>query len=124
MKDREELRLSIVGRGAADNPKNRFDRIEVEPDLDPERPETVFLKDASRSIVARNDSPDIGFDASINPYRGCEHGCSYCLSGNIPILMADGATKRLDNVRVGDETYGTVRRGWYRRYVKTHVLAH
>ena len=41
-------------------------------------PETVYLRDASRSIITRNDSPDIGFDASINPYRGCSHGCIYC----------------------------------------------
>ena len=72
----------ITGRGAAGNPKNRFERIEVEPDsaLPGERPppETVYLRDRSRSIIARNDSPDIGFDASINPYRGCSHGCVYC----------------------------------------------
>jgi DNA repair photolyase len=75
------LRRSIVGRGAAGNPKNRFERIEVEPDEtegDEPRPETVYLRDHSRSIIARNDSPDIGFDASINPYRGCSHGCVYC----------------------------------------------
>jgi DNA repair photolyase len=74
-------RRSIVGRGAAGNPKNRFERIEVEPDEtegDEPRPETVYLRDHSRSIIARNDSPDIGFDASINPYRGCSHGCVYC----------------------------------------------
>jgi DNA repair photolyase len=76
-------RRSIVGRGAAGNPKNRFERIEVEPDPgeiegDEPRPETVYLRDHSRSIIARNDSPDIGFDASINPYRGCSHGCVYC----------------------------------------------
>jgi DNA repair photolyase len=74
-------RRSIVGRGAAGNPKNRFERIEVEPDEiegDEPRPETVYLRDHSRSIIARNDSPDIGFDASINPYRGCSHGCAYC----------------------------------------------
>jgi DNA repair photolyase len=41
-------------------------------------PRTEFLEDRSRSIIARNDSSDVGFDASINPYRGCEHGCSYC----------------------------------------------
>lgn len=119
--------MSIVGRGATGNPKNRFDKIEVEPELDeldPQRPETVFLEDASRSIVTRNDSPDIGFDASINPYRGCEHGCSYCLSGDTPILMGDGGTRLLEDVRIGDEVYGTARRGWYRRYVKTRVLAH
>jgi DNA repair photolyase len=76
-------RRSIVGRGASGNPKNRFERISVESDPekhDPAetRPETVYLRDRSRSIIARNDSPDIGFDASVNPYRGCSHGCIYC----------------------------------------------
>jgi DNA repair photolyase len=42
--------------------------------------DTVYLRDGSRSIIARNDSPDIGFDVSINPYRGCSHGCSYCFA--------------------------------------------
>ena len=82
MKD-QGPRKSIVGRGAAGNPKNRFERIEVEPDEtegDEPRPETVYLRDHSRSIIARNDSPDIGFDASINPYRGCSHGCVYCFA--------------------------------------------
>ena len=83
MKGREGSRKGIVGRGAAGNPKNRFERIEVEPgfhefEAEQPRPETVYLRDHSRSIIARNDSPDIGFDASINPYRGCSHGCSYC----------------------------------------------
>jgi DNA repair photolyase len=83
MKAGEGLRSSIVGRGAADNPKNRFEKIEVEPELgelDAEEPgpEIIYLRDVSRSIIARNDSPDIGFDASINPYRGCSHGCIYC----------------------------------------------
>jgi DNA repair photolyase len=69
------------GRGSAHNPKNRFEKIErvAEPDLDEtSSPATQFLPDASKSIVAYNDSPDVGFDASINPYRGCEHGCIYC----------------------------------------------
>lgn len=83
MKAGEGPRSSIVGRGAADNPKNRFEKIEVEPELgelDAEEPdpEIIYLRDVSRSIIARNDSPDIGFDASINPYRGCSHGCIYC----------------------------------------------
>jgi DNA repair photolyase len=74
---------SIRGRGAAANPKNRFEPLAVVPDpaaRDPEdpAPETRFYRDASRTLVARNDSPDIRFDASINPYRGCEHGCIYC----------------------------------------------
>jgi DNA repair photolyase len=118
---------SVTGRGAAGNPKNRFERIEVEPDPvspgEEPRPETVYLRDHSRSIIARNESPDIGFDASINPYRGCSHGCVYCLSGDTMILMGDGTTRRLEDVRVGDEIYGTVRRGSYRRYTRTHVFA-
>ncbi len=117
---------SITGRGASGNPKNRFERLEVEPDGPREepRPETIYLRDRSRSIIARNESPDIGFDASINPYRGCSHGCSYCMSGDTPILMADGATKPFADVRTGDEIYGTTRRGAYRRYTKTRVLDH
>ncbi len=121
----EEYRRSIVGRGAAGNPKNRFERIEVEPETGGEpRAETVYLRDHSRSIVARNESPDIGFDASINPYRGCSHGCAYCLSGDTPILMADSTTRYIRDLRVGDEIYGTTREGRYRRYTKTRVLAH
>lgn len=73
---------SIRGRGAAHNPPNRFDPITVEREAwthaeDP-APETRFYRDASRSIIATNDSPDVGFDASVNPYRGCEHGCAWC----------------------------------------------
>ncbi|HKY61617.1 MAG TPA: PA0069 family radical SAM protein, partial [Gemmatimonadota bacterium] len=73
---------SIRGRGAAHNPPNRFDLLSVEREAwthaeDP-APETKFYRDASRSIIATNDSPDVGFDASVNPYRGCEHGCVWC----------------------------------------------
>jgi len=69
----------LKGRGTSTNPKNRFERLQVEFD-EPltEGPATTFWTDASRSIIARNDSPDLPFDASINPYRGCEHGCVYC----------------------------------------------
>ena len=83
MKAGQGVRSSIVGRGAAGNPKNRFEKIEVEPeprgsDAEEPGPETVYLRDALRSIIAQNDSPDLGFDISINPYRGCSHGCIYC----------------------------------------------
>jgi DNA repair photolyase len=71
----------IHGRGAASNPSNRFEHTRYEWDEAQESsPGTVLLKDASRSIIAYNDSPDVGFDASINPYRGCEHGCIYCFA--------------------------------------------
>lgn len=73
----------IRGRGAASNPANRFVRIELErdADFDPAEdpgPTTQFYKDETATIIAYNDSPDVGFSASINPYRGCEHGCIYC----------------------------------------------
>jgi DNA repair photolyase len=73
----------LRGRGAASNPKNRFESVEhvPEPPDDSDEvcsPNTQFFPDHSKSIIAYNDSPDVGFDASINPYRGCEHGCVYC----------------------------------------------
>jgi DNA repair photolyase len=76
--------MPLRGRGAAGNPGNRFERTEYavsewdEPE-DPSR-ETIFLKDTTRTVINYNDSPDVGFDASINPYRGCEHGCIYCFA--------------------------------------------
>ncbi len=73
--------LPVKGRGVAYDPPNRFETVHLE--MEPghyaeEKPRTEFLADATRSIVARNQSPDVGFDASVNPYRGCEHGCVYC----------------------------------------------
>ncbi len=70
-------------RGAFVNPANRFEKISFErdediPDEDYPLPKTEFFKDASKSIISYNDSPDIGFETSLNPYRGCEHGCVYC----------------------------------------------
>ncbi len=70
------------GRGSAENPGNRFDKINFEPTEDDIKeglsPKTVFYKDTTKSIITYNDSPDVGFNAGINPYRGCEHGCIYC----------------------------------------------
>ncbi len=71
------------GRGAELNPPNRFERLAYEPaagEDDPGAPalRTEYYRDSSRSLIAYNDSPDVGFNASINPYRGCEHGCVYC----------------------------------------------
>src|SRR5256885_1359014 len=73
----------IHGRGASANPTNRFEQIHLERDAEwnPEEdsaPGTLFYKDSSNTIINYNDSPDVGFEASINPYRGCEHGCIYC----------------------------------------------
>jgi len=71
------------GRGAVANPAGRFEQIAYEPDPDVTEedspsPVTQFFRDTSHTILARNDSPDVGFAVSINPYRGCEHGCAYC----------------------------------------------
>jgi len=73
----------VRGRGTGSNPPNRFVKRHFEPDPGAEDPtdplpRTKFLKDSSRTVIARNDSPDIGFERSVNPYRGCEHGCVYC----------------------------------------------
>jgi DNA repair photolyase len=73
------------GRGALSNPANRFDSQRTETlddgwyqEEQPNSIETELIVDTSRSIIARNDSPDIAFDQSINPYRGCGHGCIFC----------------------------------------------
>lgn len=99
---------AVHGRGAPSNPKGRFERLEVvaEPgwsigdgeglwgdedgpgdgvgsDAGPGSdasvgPPTSYLRDTSRSVISHNESPDVPFDVSLNPYRGCEHGCIYC----------------------------------------------
>jgi DNA repair photolyase len=79
-----DQRTALRGRGAADNPQNRFERLAFTPEPDDVlaeeavAPNTVFLRAASKTILTRNDSPDVGFSYSINPYMGCEHGCAYC----------------------------------------------
>jgi DNA repair photolyase len=122
---------AFKGRGALSKPPGRFDKLtqtlehdgwyEDEP---ADKLATTVLPEPARSVISRNQSPDIGFNQSINPYRGCEHGCIYCVAGDTPILMADGTTRVIAELRVGDAIYGTRRVGWYRRYVTTQVLAH
>lgn len=120
------------GRGALSNPEGRFETYRREHfddgwdhEQEPLPPlETTVTPEPARSIISRNQSPDIPFEQSINPYRGCEHGCIYCMAGDTPILMANGQHRPLSEVQADDEIYGTERRGWYRRYVKTRVLAH
>ena len=67
------------------SPPNRFDKLhyEIDTELDPSEepaPETQFYRDPTRTIINTNDSPDVGFEKSVNPYRGCEHGCVYCFA--------------------------------------------
>ena len=79
-----------TGRGAVRDLPNRFEKLAMDLDLDVVQedpgaedeplpdPKTMFLEDQSESIIVKNSSPDVGFSAGINPYRGCEHGCAYC----------------------------------------------
>jgi DNA repair photolyase len=84
-----QSREPIHGRGASWSPANRFEKLHVDVndfdvvDVNPdegERPrrETQFFRDGTKTIITRNNSPDVGFETSLNPYRGCEHGCIYC----------------------------------------------
>src|SRR4051794_37171116 len=76
------------GLGDAENPSGRFERlhlstddyVQLEPNEERPLPRTQFFKDSSRTVLTTNDSPDVGFEASVNPYRGCEHGCIYCFA--------------------------------------------
>ena len=94
---------TLRGRGAAENPEGRFERLYRVEDLEarererleskaveaandsegcassrPRLPRTQYLRDASRSVLTHNESPDIHYNVGLNPYRGCEHGCVYC----------------------------------------------
>src|SRR6266404_2790406 len=83
---------AIHGRSASWNPANRFEKphvdlgdvdvVQIDPPSEEEKPrrETQFFRDLAKTIIARNDSPDVGFETSLNPYRGCEHGCIYCFA--------------------------------------------
>jgi len=81
----------------------------------------VHAKSALSKVPVQARVP---FSWTVNPYRGCSHACSYCKWGATPILMADGRTRPLEALKVGDEIIGTERRGRYRRYVRTRVLDH
>ncbi len=68
------------GRGAGENPDQRFAQLHVayEEGEAPAKVTTKFFIDHASSVISRNSSPDVGFSTSLNPYRGCEHGCAYC----------------------------------------------
>ncbi|HUR87254.1 MAG TPA: hypothetical protein VMY78_18140, partial [Solirubrobacteraceae bacterium] len=81
----------------------------------------IHAKSALNRVPKASRMP---FRWTINPYRGCSHACVYCVHGDTPVLLGDGRHCPIKDLRVGDAIYGTERRGRYRRYVKTRVLAH
>src|SRR5438445_7443833 len=89
--EQPQRREPIIGHDASWSPANRFEKMHVDltdvdvVDGDPEEGEkprraTQYFRDATKTIIAHNQSPDVGFETSINPYRGCEHGCIYCFA--------------------------------------------
>ena len=91
----------------------------------PEFRDVTFYEVEAKSILNRVPAASrMPFEWTINVYRGCSHSCTYCGAGETPILMANGRTKPLADVRVGDTIYGTIRDGAYRRYVTTNVVDH
>ncbi|HMJ02042.1 MAG TPA: hypothetical protein VK506_03820, partial [Conexibacter sp.] len=91
----------------------------------PEALDTRFYEVRARSALNRVPRASrMPFRWTVNPYRGCSHACVYCAWGGTPILMADGRTKPLAELRPGARVYGTVKQGAYRRYVPTEVLDH
>ena len=112
--ERRDVALPLIERGAV---ARTFDT--------PGFRGMTFYEVQAKSVVNRvPEASRMPFRWTINPYRGCQHSCVYCLGGQTPILMADGRTKPLAEVRVGDDIYGTIGEGFYRRYALTTVLAH
>ena len=82
----------------------------------------TFHEIEARSIISKAPPSTPWFGYSINAYRGCSHACSYCVAGDTPILLADGRTRPIGEIRVGDIVVGTRREGRYRRFVESVVL--
>ena len=115
-----DRRARLISRGSAENPAGRFERLALAEDAefvddDPEaggdggaRPalRSRYYRDPSRTLLARNSSPDVPFDTSLNPYRGCENGCIYCLATETPVLGGDLVWRPIGELRAGDEVVG------------------
>jgi DNA repair photolyase len=122
----DSLRLDEPAGTAAAGPLPLIERDAVVRTFDtPGFRGMTFYEVRARSVVNRvPEASRMPFRWTVNPYRGCQHACVYCQVGETPILMADGRTKPIAEVRAGDGIYGTVRRGGGREYVRTTVLAH
>ncbi|MFC4067355.1 intein-containing Rv2578c family radical SAM protein [Actinoplanes subglobosus] len=85
----------------------------------------TFYEVRAKSLINRVPGGSrVPFEWTVNPYRGCSHACTYCLAGDTPILLADGSTRPLAQIRPGDAVMGTMGAGAHRRYVPTTVLDH
>src|SRR5205823_8647471 len=120
----DNLRLLDPSQADAGAPLPLFEQGAVVRTFDtPEFRGVTFYEVRARSII--NRVPEVSrvpFRWTINPYRGCTHACSYCLHPDTRILMADGRTTAIADLRVGDRIVGTLRHGASRRYVTTVVL--
>ncbi len=118
----------ILGRGAAGNPVNRFEKISYERDPENDQPADLriameYFKDTSRTVLVTNDSPDIPFNMSLNVYRGCEHGCVYCFAR--PTHEYFGLSSGLDfesRIFVKEEAPGLLRKELARRSYHPQVI--
>ncbi len=91
----------------------------------PEAMDVRFYEVRTKSALNRvPENTRLPFSWTINPYRGCAHACTFCLTGETPILLASGRARSLAELRVGDKVYGTLISGRYRRYAVTEVIAH
>jgi hypothetical protein len=116
--------LTITADEQAQLPGYRDDAVVRRFDA-PEALQTRFYEVRAKSALNRvPEASQVPFRWTINPYRGCSHACLYCVYGPTPILLADGRTRRMEDLRPGDRIMGTRRDGRYRRYVETEVLDH
>ena len=104
------MHTPLKGRGTSANPSNRFEPLTYV--LDPEYcdeddgpdPRATILRDPSRSILSRNTSPDVGFNISVNPYRGCQHDCVYCYARPTHEWLGFSAGLDFETLRQGGRT--------------------
>ncbi|MCE6996664.1 intein-containing Rv2578c family radical SAM protein [Saccharothrix sp. S26] len=111
-----------------DGQKDGADRQQALPGLPglvrsvrtPDFADVVFHEVNAKSVLNKVPGDGLPFNWTVNPYRGCTHGCTYCLTGDTPVLLADGRTKPIADLAVGEEVFGTSEG----RYVVTRVRAH
>ena len=114
--------LSLIAEDRARLPGYRDDAVVRHFDA-PDAVRTTFYEVRAKSILNRvPEASQVPFRWTINPYRGCTHACVYCVAGDTPVLLGDGAHKPIADLDLGEEIYGTANDGKFRRYVRTTVL--